>query len=382
MKKLHFRRVLPCCAAIVALFCVVACGRKQVREVEVKEGTFLIEGRVANVPDGAVVFLLRDSGGKMLEKVTCDTLTDGRFTLTDTVTRQTRYLLSCVGEQWPNALAPVWADDGERIEITGEDRDYALWTVTSRVARQAEENRYTEAVREPLRGLMYVDTLPSEQRVRRYMELSGEFVAKTVDYMMTSEVDDFWMDKWIEIHGIWRSITTRPSVDWERLADRMSDEQRTGEKGRVIESLVHPVKKVSVGERMPETELSDIEGRRRSLKEFARRYILLEFWSAGCYACSRAVPELEEAAARYGSRLAVVGISVDDRDNWVKAVSAGKTVGEQWIDMTALGKSLPVRCGADEGVPCFVLIAPTGKVADMWMGYTPGVVGEKLSRYL
>ncbi len=383
MRKIEYlRRVLSCVTALGMTMGVVSCGTKNAAEVAVEEGTFRIEGHVEHVPDSAVVVLLRGEGGS-LAQVAADTLVDGRFTLTDTISRPTRYHIFCKGEEYPEWLTAVWVDDGRRIEITGDGVGYGLWDIDSDIEEQAEENRYTAAASEAIRLLMELpDSLTESERSRRYVEGCELLVGKGYDYMMTAEVDDFWLDKFVRYHGIWRT-TTRPALDWERLADRMSDEQRRSPLGQVIESLVHPIKKICVGDKMPDAPFVDMEGRRRSLSEFARRYVLLDFWGAGCTACGAAVPELEAVADKYGSRLAVIHLSVDSREVWQHAVKERRLEGLQWLDTAVVGKSLPVRCGAAEsGLPYFVLIAPTGKVADMWSGYTEGSIGEKLSAYL
>lgn len=377
----YMRRFLPCVTAFFVTMGVVSCGTKPVAEVPVEKGTFRIEGQISEVPDSAVVYLLR-SEGRSLEKVATDTLIDGRFTLSDTITRPTCYLLCCRGERFPEWLKNVWVDDGVRVKITGEGHCFGLWSVDSAIEEQAKENRYTEAEREAILQLMQLDSLTGDERMQAYMEGCEQMVRQGYEYMMTAEVDDFWMDKFISHHDIWRT-TSRPELDWEKLAARMSEEQRAGEKGLHIESLVHPMKKIEVGDKMPDVTLVDMEGAKHTFAELTRRYVLVDFWGTGCHACASAVPELEAAAEKYGSRLAVVGISVDSRELWQKTVKARNLQGRQWWDTTPVGKSLAVRCGAaDSGLPFFVLIAPTGKVADMWEGYREGIISEKLSPYL
>ncbi|WP_455761692.1 TlpA family protein disulfide reductase [Phocaeicola coprophilus] len=67
------------------------------------------------------------------------------------------------------------------------------------------------------------------------------------------------------------------------------------------------------GDDMADGLLYDAEGESHHLSELQGRYILLDFWSIYCGPCRMSEPEMEEIAHLYGDKLALVGISNDEK---------------------------------------------------------------------
>ena len=55
--------------------------------------------------------------------------------------------------------------------------------------------------------------------------------------------------------------------------------------------------------------------------------------------------------------------------------------GIQWNELRNDDGGLEARYGV-QGVPHYVLIAPDGKVKDMWAGYGEGVIKDKLRTHI
>ncbi len=76
----------------------------------------------------------------------------------------------------------------------------------------------------------------------------------------------------------------------------------------------------AVGDRLPDTEWEVVDATgsawvaedRLSLSDLEGRPVLLDFWASWCLPCVEQHEQVTEVAERYGDRLAVVGILVDD----------------------------------------------------------------------
>jgi DNA primase len=117
--------------------------------------------------------------------------------------------------------------------------------------------------------------------------------------------------------------------------------------------------------RLVDGDLYDADGNLHRLAEFIGKYILLDFWSAGCGPCVQAIPELQEIARKYAGRVAVVSISQDPKPVWKEFIAEKQLVGNQWNELVDGDTRLGMRYGVKE-IPHFVLIAPDGRIQDVW----------------
>lgn len=71
-----------------------------------------------------------------------------------------------------------------------------------------------------------------------------------------------------------------------------------------------------IPETLPHFSLADVDGRMRSLHEWAGQPVMVNYWATWCAPCRREIPLLNELRAeRQGERLEIVGIAVDFRDD-------------------------------------------------------------------
>jgi thiol-disulfide isomerase/thioredoxin len=73
---------------------------------------------------------------------------------------------------------------------------------------------------------------------------------------------------------------------------------------------------LKVPETLPDVHLADLQGQKRSLRDFGRRPLIVNFWATWCEPCRREMPLLTALRDEYRSeRLEIVGIAVDFRDS-------------------------------------------------------------------
>ncbi|MCH7536006.1 MAG: TlpA family protein disulfide reductase, partial [Bacteroidetes bacterium] len=81
---------------------------------------------------------------------------------------------------------------------------------------------------------------------------------------------------------------------------------------KVAANIIEKIRKVMVGSRAPEFELSDQNGNLVSLKDFRGRYIYIDFWATWCAPCLREMKMMKSLQNEYGDRIEIISISIDD----------------------------------------------------------------------
>ena len=353
----------------------------------VPAGEFRIVGKIENVPDSAVIYLY-ETRGRILREIAVDTLIDGRFSFRDTVNIPKIVQIWADGEGYPNWLFDVWVASGQCVKITGQDKIIGLWDISSKIPEQRVENEYRAEIAPEMREMMRLQLLLDNSFVTQKQRDSlrilsrkqqGLMSAKTVRYMQTVPITDVWMNKMKECaQYLQYGIGTDSKAGMFALYDRLSEVQRQSPKARQINAYLNPAPAVGVGDRLADGDLYDVDGKLHRLTEFLGKYILLDFWSAGCGPCVMAVPELKEIAERYKDRVAVVSISLDPEPEWKEFVTEKQLTGNQWNELVDGDTGLGMRYGV-KGIPHFVLIAPDGRIRDVWQGYGKGSLQEKIA---
>ncbi len=71
---------------------------------------------------------------------------------------------------------------------------------------------------------------------------------------------------------------------------------------------------LGVGDRFPEVELPDLEGKSYRLSEHRGKVVVLNFWATWCAPCVEEMPSLEKLHRTLGEKgLQVIAVSVDER---------------------------------------------------------------------
>lgn len=155
------------------------------------------------------------------------------------------------------------------------------------------------------------------------------------------------------------------------MYDRLNEEQKASIEGQEIRVNLFPPKTVKEGDDMADADLFDLDGKIHHLADFKGKYMLLDFWSSGCGPCVESIPEMEKVMDLYKDKMTVISISEDPKARWKEYIKMKGMGGNQWNELrkgrTGLALNYQVR-----GIPHYVLIAPDGKIQDVWSGYGSG----------
>lgn len=117
-------------------------------------------------------------------------------------------------------------------------------------------------------------------------------------------------------------------------------------------------------EKAPEFNLPDINGTKKSLKDFEGNLIYLDIWATWCGPCRMQIPAMKELANEYSDKgIVFLSISVDpekNKDKWKQMILEEKMSGEHLyagVTSSSFGYDYKV-----EFIPRFMLISSQGEI--------------------
>ncbi len=389
---------------LLAVTCSIHYGQSQVSSVS--SDKFLIIGQLTNVPDSTGICLFRENG-QLLELVFQDTIFNGTFAFSDTISQTKKFLLISDNKGFPSIWQDVWVAPGKQITVIGNDKLIYIWQVKSDIPQQLEENTFQacaselrkEWVKHNVAEADWLKQMNSKEiasndslmkqiwakvdSVRQFsFPLQRSIYKKEIDYMKTAPIGPVWMNRLVLYAQMSASKFFMPYLDeLKELYANMPEAVKQTADAQLVYQYLYPPVVIGVGDEMADGELYDPQGGVHRLSEFKGKYILLDFWSIGCGPCIASLPELEEIAETYKGTLAVISINIDPEKSWKEFVNKRKMGGNQWNELqkanTGLAASYQVK-----GYPHYVLIAPDGKVQAIWGGYGKGSLLGKMKDYL
>lgn len=371
------------------------------------QGRYTVNGNISNLPDGTVMALSR-LDGRMYIPVCRDTVSDGKFCLSDTISGEERVLyISSYSQGFPHVITKVAVAPGSVTNITGEGRLFPLWNFTGNLPRQESINRFIAAKMPEFEEYLKLDLKESElieylfiekkgaeeyfkptfEKVDSIRALEAPFESamskKVLEYMAHAPVDAEWLDVYRDyISECFQNPSMENADAIKNLSGRLSEDDFNTPDGRVIKQLLDMSKKLQEGDMLPSAEFVDTEGNIHTVNEFPGKYVLLDFWSQACGPCVRSIPEAEEVGEMYADRLALVGVSQDGVEEWRNYVNKQNMKGIQWNGISNNGTlSLYDRFGFT-AIPAYVLVAPDAKIVSIWIGYDTGSLKDAIGRLL
>ena len=386
---------------LFAVTCSVHYGLSQVGSVA--PGKFLITGQLANVPDSTNITLYRPDG-QLLLVVGQSVVVNGTFSFSDTIRCVKKLMLTSRDKGFPNNLLNVWVAPGKHTTIAGKDKMLRLWDIKSDIPEQLSDNSYTNCALEIWKELLKLSVDESDllkqlfvkehaddenyskqiwekvNAIRKiFFPLQTDIYKKELDYMQTAPIDRVWMERLFEYSQLNKmSKTFMPYTDeLKELYAKLPEAMKQTSDAQLVYQFLYPEAVVAIGDEMVDGDLYDTKGTVHRLSEFKGKYILLDFWSLGCGPCIKSIPELDDITETYKDNLAVISISIDPEKAWKEFIDKKKMTGNQWNELRRVGTGLTARYQV-KGYPHYVLIAPDGKVQDVWGGYGKGSLLEKM----
>ena len=394
MKSSFFRFCLLTCISLFAAACASS---------KISGNRCLIEGKVSDVEDGAMIWLFRHT--EQISKGSAIKFKNGRFKFTvDDVSEPEKMTIKRSLFSSSQSL-DIWIAPGKRIKITGKNRLPLSWKVKSSIAYQKETNRYANKSRVIITELAHIsaerdnletisssmhDIMSSHKKIdslnvaRNTFSLRSKQIFADMDIMEKTDISPVWLDK---MQNIARSLRY-PDFSFEhagdirkkaeRLYNKMSEKDKNTPLGYDITAHLFPPPIVKIGDDMVDGDFLDINGNTKHLSDYLGKYLLLDFWCSTCTPCEIALPEMKEISEIYHEKLTIISISLNSDPIWKESM-IGRDM--PWINIRdPKGFSgVAVNYGFQRGIANYILISPEGKIIDKWVGFVNGFTSEKVS---
>lgn len=377
--------------SLVAAVSLMACSQQPLKDY------YEIEGYITGVEDGAVFTLFRETG-EPAPGIDHDTLQNGRFYFRVKPEQTKEHLtVLCWQDDYPSMPVHLWAEAGDCVRITGDDKLVYTWRVDGPASENDSWQGYVRSAEELYdklqrvmieEGQLYLsDEDPALVQVRYdslgrvQQEIMVDIHGHIIDHMKHQKMDAVGLIHLMEIAAMCNYMEDYPYREAAReVFDSLDKEWLSRPEVEQIRVHLYPVEKAVCGEHMIDGQMYDMSGASHTLGELHGKYILVDFWSSGCAPCVMAMPEMGAIAEQYKDCLEVVSITTDGDKPWREASEQHPITWHNWSDGKR-GTGIYAHY-EQSGVPNYVLISPEGIIIDQWVGYGSGSLKLKMAEHL
>lgn len=124
----------------------------------------------------------------------------------------------------------------------------------------------------------------------------------------------------------------------------------------------------------PEIDATTLDGAPLSLKDFAGKFVLLDFWATWCGPCLGEIPNLQDVYDAFGKddRFAILSLSIDEKIDEPRKFQETRQL--PWNQGFLKGEFDGPKAYGVRAIPAFVLVGPDGKIV------ARGMRGEEIKK--
>ena len=298
----------------------------KVDSCEVKEGRFQFKGDT--VPEYSVIYFIQSQDGQLAPIF----LEEGRMN----ITMRADYFLGSVTKGTVNNN--LWSLHQLQTRYWVDSMLLASNTHYMRYGRgsyEVEDSLFKFRTRE-----QNSKKLNMEKYMAKFYNDQG-FATFIMLFEMTNELS---LDELKELRG--------------QLDEKLNNHPYTKELDEIIAN-----KEFKVGVEAPEFSIKGMNGEEIELKNYAGKYVLLDFWASWCGPCRNEMPNVVKLYKECkGKDFEIIGISLDQKpEPWKKAVKDLKMTWPQACDFQVWYGPVARKYNLS-AVPYTVLINPEGKI--------------------
>ena len=136
----------------------------------------------------------------------------------------------------------------------------------------------------------------------------------------------------------WQMVADeKPLTEYAQLLKHLTTTVRQSAQGKAAaKKLLALQNQPTVGRPVPEFSMADTAGTKHALATYRGQYVLLDFWGHWCGPCLRAMPKMKALHAQYASKLAIIGIAMEDAGDaalWKQTIRKHEVPGLQLSEL-------------------------------------------------
>lgn len=359
----------------------------------------IITGDVGVVPDSTVVILVQFEG-RVGKDIATDTVRNGKFCLSVPVdSGLTKTDLRLLKDDKMSRYRSLYLRPYAKIEINASDPFVETWNVKSDVPEQNEYDRFISESKEILDLLQQDNDFTSSilatsdnnaksssgLKVNEALRdsLNAVTMLRDIDLLQQMPVTTVWLNKMEDLArkiSFYEAYSDTLKVRLLNLYKNLNDTDKNSRQGVITNAILNPPAKLKVGDLISDEEFIDINGNLHGLSELRGKWVLLNFWRAGCYSSMMSFPELKKFEEENADQVVVVSLSLDVEKMWRYASENFVKIDVKNWNECKEDVGLYQKLG-DGGTPTFVLISPEGEIKAKWMIYGQGSFGNQFKLF-
>lgn len=358
-----------------------------------QERTVTLKGEIKNIPDTAVYVVYDITSGR---HIFSDTIRNGKFKTIYTFGKDAELPLH-TGIYLSNLsrFRSLYLCEGTTT-IKGNGTNVLFWALSNNSEQQKESSAIKKSTLKTEKIIR-----ETEKKIDEIIQLKGkdcEEVKKldslqainhqkvsfdVLDYLQSnppkSEAGMYEFEICL-IDGLYYGTALSERInEIKEIFSGVDEKLQKSNSGRKINSILTPTKELKINDMLIDAEFKNINGSTTKLSDFKGKFMLLDFWNYSCGPCLMAGEELAGIEKTYHTLLRVVGINLDDEKHWKNGHEKVK------IEWTNLNDDLGMQGGylshfRMSYTPAYVLVAPDGKILDIWHGYGKGSIIKQLKK--
>ncbi|MBL4676815.1 MAG: AhpC/TSA family protein [Mucilaginibacter sp.] len=385
--------------SINLIFCAFALVISQTSGAQTtQQNQFTLTGKLSPIGADSVSLSYVNAMGKYTQVT--KPVKKGRFSLNGKINNPTaaRLLLKKAGkrlsEYEQQTRAREFYIEPGQLTLTGNPLDSK--TLTLKGSKSQEDYLKLDAKIQPIRQEMepLEKALMNEKDHEKASAIRDKFEPyqariKQVTYQFFTEHPD----SYVTLNMLGYYVSSMGLDSTKKIYNAFSDAFRGSENGKEIAKSIQRIEKGLPGAKAAMFTKTDINGKTLALKDFAGKYVLLDFWASWCVPCRKSNPHMIELYHKYkDSGLEVIGIADDDGklNVWKQAVEKdGVGIWHnvlRGLDWDKLRNNIPNPDDLDDqygiaSIPTKILIDPNGKIIGRY-GDTFGGTEEDMDKML
>lgn len=162
------------------------------------------------------------------------------------------------------------------------------------------------------------------------------------------------------------SLSDMMSLEEKEIVEKMFDKNfKTSTSLNGLRNFIASEKKITIGQKAPDFEVKDLNGKSYSLKDFKGKYIFLEFSASWCGWCKKEIPYVRKAYhALKEKNIVFITMNMDTtRAKWENDVKEENIEWYCFSNLEGMTGNLAKSYNLS-GIPACFVISPDGKIIE------------------